>query len=104
MSLFAVTYRYAAGSATGRDDHRPSHLEFLTGLYETGRLVVSGPTDASGPEPGALLIVRGESLAEVEKIMAQDPFAGRGYVERTVRSWDPKFGADRLAPATADLS
>lgn len=98
MSLFAVTYRYTVGSDAGRDEHRPSHLEFLTGLFDAGRLVISGPTDATGPEPGALLIVRGDDAQDVETTMAEDPFARRGFVERTVRAWDPKFGADRVAP------
>lgn len=101
MSVFAVTYRYVPGSESGRDEHRPSHLEFLQGLYDAGRLVVSGPTDATGPEAGALLVLRGESVVEVDAALAQDPFAQRGYLERTIRSWDPKFGADRLVATVA---
>lgn len=97
MALFAVTYAYAENSENGRDEHRPKHLEFLQSLSDSGRLVVSGPTDAAGRGPGALLIIRGESAEDVETTMAADPFAQRGYVERTVKSWDPKFGADRLA-------
>ncbi|MCQ9165424.1 YciI family protein [Arthrobacter sp. STN4] len=100
MSLFAVTYNYTVGSDAGRNEHRPLHMKFLTGLFESGRLVVSGPTDAAGPGPGALLVVRADSGEEAEEIMGQDPFALKGYVERTVKSWDPKFGADRLAGAS----
>lgn len=97
MAFFAVTYAYAPNSDAGRDEHRPVHLEFLQNLFVSGRLVVSGPTDAAGPEPGALLIITGDSLDEVDAVMAQDPFAQRGFVRRTIRSWDPKFGAERLA-------
>lgn len=97
MALFAVSYRYAPNSDAGRDEHRPTHLEFLQNLFDTSRLVVSGPTDAAGPQPGALLIIRGESLEEVDALMAEDPFAQRGYVERSVLPWDPKFGSERLA-------
>lgn len=96
MALFAVTYNYTAGSDAGRDEHRPKHLEFLTKLHDEGTLVVSGPTDATGDNPGALLIIRSESNEDVESTMSNDPFAQRGYVERTVKSWDPKFGAERL--------
>lgn len=96
MSLFTVTYRYTPGSGAGRDEHRPAHLAFLQRLFEDGLLVVSGPTDATGPEPGALLVVRGDSVDDVDATMAGDPFAQRGYVEWTTRSWDPKFGAARL--------
>lgn len=96
MALFAVSYAYAPNSDAGRDEHRPKHLEFLQGLFDSGRLVVSGPTDSTGDNPGALLIIRGESAEDVGSTMSQDPFAQRGYVERTVQSWDPKFGAERL--------
>lgn len=96
MSLFAVNYRYVGGTDAGRDEHRPLHLDFLQSLHDAGALVVSGPIDAEGPEPGALLIIRGDSAKAVDAMMSVDPFAQRGFVERTVRSWDPKFGAHRL--------
>lgn len=101
MAFFAVIYKYAHGSQNGRNAHRPEHMKFLTGLFESGLLVVSGPTDASGLQPGALLIVRGDSADEVEATMSMDPFARLGFVERTVKSWDPKFGATRLESSPA---
>lgn len=97
MALFAVSYAYAPDSDAGRNEHRPEHMVFLQGLFDAGKLVVSGPTDPTGETPGALLIISGESLAAVDALMAEDPFAKRGFVARTVRAWDPKFGADRLA-------
>lgn len=100
-SLFAVRYAYTEGSGPGRDEHRPSHLVFLQGLFDSGRLVVSGPTDATGENPGALLIVRATDLAAADAMMSEDPFAQRGFLTRTVSGWDPKFGADRLAEQPA---
>ncbi|WP_291279230.1 YciI family protein [Galactobacter sp.] len=98
MSLFAVSYVYAENSDAGRDEHRPKHLEFLQGLFDSGTLVVSGPTDAvEGHRDGALLIIRAVDAAAAEQTMANDPFAQLGFVERVVRPWTPKFGAARLA-------
>ena len=97
MALFAVSYTYTPDSDAGRDEHRPIHLEFLQGLFDSGRLIVSGPTDAAGPNPGALLIISGDSVSAVDELMSQDPFAQRGFVERNVLPWEPKFGAARLA-------
>lgn len=94
MSLFAVSYRYLPDTHAGRDEHRPSHLAFLQDLFDSGRLIVSGPTEAD--ESGALLIIRGDSLSAVDALMAADPFATLGFVDRTVRAWTPKFGAERL--------
>lgn len=103
MSLFAVTYAYAAGSDAGRDEHRPKHMDFLQGLFDAGTLVVSGPTDPVGEHPaGALLIIRAADAESAEETMTADPFAQRGYVERVIRPWTPKFGAARLAADNQD--
>ncbi|WP_129658806.1 YciI family protein [Rothia uropygialis] len=97
MGLFAVCYRYAEGSEAGRAEHREEHLAFLQEQFDAGRLVVSGPTDVDGGDKGALLIIRADSAVAVEEVMDQEPFEQRGYVARTIRTWTPKFGADRLA-------
>lgn len=97
MALFAVNYKYAANSDEGRNELRPSHMEFLQGLFDSEQLIVSGPTDATGTNPGALLIISAESAEAADALMATDPFAVAGFVARTVQAWDPKFGAARLA-------
>lgn len=87
MAIFCVEYRYTDDSA-GRDAHRPAHRAYLD---SRPGLLLSGPyTD----EPaGALIILRGESLAEIEEIMAADPFQREGLVaERTIRSFNPVLG------------
>ncbi len=94
MPTFAVTYAYSDSSSANRDTVRPAHVEFLRTQFETGRLLKSGPF---GPEeaPGALLIIAGDSKADVESLMDQDPFQQAGLVEeRTVRQWNIFFGAD----------
>lgn len=97
MGLFAVNYRYTEGSEDGRAAHQGEHLAFLQEQFDAGRLVVSGPTDVEGSDRGALLILRGDSALDVEEIMDQEPFRQQGYVERVIRTWTPKFGAQRLA-------
>ena len=72
MPTFAVTYPTPTTTA-GPRQHRPRHVEFLKSQFDGGRLVKSGPF---GPDeaPGALLIINGESKADVEALMDQDPF------------------------------
>lgn len=96
MTLFAVTYRYLDGSAETRSAVRPAHVEFLSGLHEQGRLVVSGPT-GDEHDAGALLIFAGDSAADVAALLDQDPFARAGLLDREVREWRPFFGADRVS-------
>jgi uncharacterized protein len=87
MTIYCVEYRYTDDSAA-RDTHRPEHRAYLDG--QPG-LVVSGPYL---DEPaGALIILRADSLGEVEEIMAADPFQREGLVaERTIRSFNPVLG------------
>ncbi|MFY9635887.1 MAG: YciI family protein [Cellulosimicrobium cellulans] len=94
MPTFAVTYSYTDGTTAGRDQHRPRHVEFLQSQFDGGRLVKSGPF---GPDeaPGALLLINGESKADVEALMDQDPFFQNNLVEeRSNRQWNIFFGAN----------
>lgn len=94
MNTFAVTYAYSDGTAAGRDKHRPTHVEFLQSQFDGGRLVKSGPF---GPAEaaGALLIIKGESKADVETLMDQDPFFQNNLIEeRSIRQWNIFFGAN----------
>ena len=94
MATFAVTYAYSPATSASRDAVRPSHVEFLKAQFDGGRLLKSGPF---GPEeaPGALLIIAGDSKADVEALMDQDPFQQAGLIqERTVRQWNIFFGAE----------
>lgn len=92
MAAYAVTYAYIPETEE-MVAVRPSHVDFLQGLHDRGTLLVSGRLTEADPL-GALLIIRGESVAEVEAIMDGDPFFQGGFVaERTVRKWNIVFGA-----------
>lgn len=93
MATFAVTYAYSRSSSAQRDETRPAHVAFLQAQFDDGRLVKSGPFEPN-ESPGALLIIAGESKADVEKLMDQDPFHQAGLIqERTIRQWNIFFGA-----------
>lgn len=99
MATFAVTYAYSDATAGRRDEHRPRHVEFLKTQFDGGRLITSGPF-GSGEAPGALLILKGESKADVEALMNQDPFFSNNLIEeRTIRQWNIFFGAERVDAA-----
>lgn len=90
MATYAVTYTYAQDSDVERDAHRPAHKDFLAGLYECGRLRVSGPTDGGS---GALLLLEGGSAEEIAGVLDADPFRVEGLIgDRTIREWSIFFG------------
>ena len=89
MAIFAVTYAYSASEAE-LAEIRPTHREFFKNLLEKQILLASGPMV---DRPGALLIVRAESVEKVAELLDQDPFDFAGYIgERAIAEWNPIFG------------
>jgi uncharacterized protein YciI len=68
---------------------RPAHREYLNGLIQQGRLVISGPFS---DDSGGLLVYEAETPAEVEKMVTEDPFARQGvFVSWEIRPWNVVF-------------
>lgn len=97
MTLFAVHYTYS-DDTQARDEHRPAHRDFLGSLADEGVVVLSGPYATVDEAPdAALLIVRGDSAAELAELLREDPFQQMGLVEQVaIREWTPVLGS-RLA-------
>lgn len=75
--------------------HVLEHVRYLQRLIEQGRLIASGPLKGT-PLRAGFLIMKAESRAAVEAMIADDPFAERGLIASlTIEQWDPLFG--RLA-------
>jgi uncharacterized protein len=68
---------------------RPAHRQYLTGVFEQGKLAISGPfTD----DRGALMVYEAASADEVEAMIAQDPFAQNGvFLSWELRPWNVVF-------------
>lgn len=94
MNTYAISYTYSPDTAAGRDEVRPSHVEFLKDRFEAGRLLISGPVDSGA---GALLVISAADEADALAMMDNDPFAKAGLItERGIRRWDIFFGKDKL--------
>lgn len=92
MTLWMVEYTYDS-RAHLRDQHRPAHRAYLSGLVETGHMAAFGRFD-DAQAPGALLIVAADSEAAVNDMLDRDPFVIHGLVpERRVRQWAGTWGA-----------
>ena len=57
------------------DAHVKAHREFLDRYYEKGVFITSGPKE---PRTGGIIIAKAGSRAELETIMAEDPFSVHG--------------------------
>ena len=68
---------------------RPAHRQYLTGLQEAGKLVISGPFAGDG---GAILVYEAETPEQVERMVTEDPFAKSGvFVSWEIRPWNVVF-------------
>ena len=85
---FAAIAAYAHDSSSIAKA-RPAHREYLTGLQQQGKLVISGPFS---DDRGGLLVYEADTAAEVEKLIAEDPFATEGvFVSWEIRAWNVVF-------------
>ena len=68
------------------------HLSFLSGLDEQGMLVTGGPFEApDGTNSGdGIYVLRAESLAAAESVVARDPLHEAGIRTPHVRRWNRK--------------
>jgi len=89
--LFVVTMSHPDGPEWGT--HVIEHVNYLNDLIEQGKLRASGPAVGTTLRTGVLLFTVAER-AEVDALIAGDPFAREGLIEElTVIQWDPLFGA-----------
>ncbi len=97
MSLFAVTLTFT-DDLERRLQIRPTHREYLGTLLENGQLYESGPfVDDSG----ALLIYDAADVAEVQELLANDPYTPSGIIESvTINEWNRVMFRDQTNPVS----
>jgi uncharacterized protein len=89
--FFVVTMSHPDGPAWGA--HVIEHVNYLSELIDQGKLRASGPAVGTTLRTGVLLFTVADR-AELDALIAGDPFAREGLVEElTVIQWDPLFGA-----------
>jgi len=91
MAIFIVKMAHPEGDAW--NTHLKQHVDYLLKLLKEEKLKASSPLKGTKLRSG-FLIMSAADRAEVETIVANDPFAIEGLVEELViTEWDPVFGA-----------
>lgn len=72
-STFLVLYTYVPDMEQRRTAHRADHLAWLRGLAEAGTMVFAGAVQ--DPVDTAVLVLRGENIHEVRRVLLDDPYA-----------------------------
>jgi uncharacterized protein len=83
-AMYAV--QLAFSDETARFALRPAHRERLAALAADGRLLAAGPWS---DDSGALLVFLVESRAELDEIVAADPYYAAAGVNLDVQEWNP---------------
>jgi uncharacterized protein YciI len=72
----------------------PDHRNYLERHYASGHFLLSGRRE---PRTGGVIIARAQSRAEIEAIVAQDPFSSQGVAEYEIVEFLPSMTAPALA-------
>jgi uncharacterized protein len=68
---------------------RPAHRQYLTGLQDAGKLLISGPF---ADDSGGLLVYEADNPEQVEAMLREDPFARQGvFLSWEIRAWNVVF-------------
>src|SRR4051812_26789159 len=87
MKTYAVFTHFVEGAAEKRAPHREAHLANLRDLHAAGKLVLGGAL--LDPLDSGLLVIRAENPAEIEALLATDPYATNGiWTKIVIREWN----------------
>ena len=75
MFMIELTYKAPLKQI---DAHMSAHMAFLTKYYAAGTFLVSG---RQIPRVGGIILAVGESVQQIEAIMAEDPFCKQGMAD-----------------------
>ena len=90
--MFVIELIYKASLAEIDAQMQP-HVAFLKKQYDAGRFLVSG---RKIPRDGGIILALGESRAEIEAIMREDPFCARGLADFRVIEFRVSQRADDM--------
>ena len=86
--IYAAIAKYTPDASTIAKA-RPAHRQYLTGLRDAGKLVISGPFAG---DSGGLLVYEADDPEQVEKMIRDDPFAKQGvFLSWEIRPWNVIF-------------
>lgn len=94
--LYAIICTDKPGALALRQATRAAHLAWIAGLGE--RVKVAGPCldDRETDPAGSLMVIEAANRAEIEALVAADPYGLAGLFERVeIRPWRWLFGDGR---------
>lgn len=90
--MFVVELIYKA-ELSEIDGAMRAHMAYVKKQYSAGRFVMSG---RQVPRTGGIILALGESRAEVEALVKEDPFVSRGLADFRVIEFNVSQRADSI--------
>jgi uncharacterized protein YciI len=78
--MFVIELTYKA-DLSRIDAHMKPHVAFLKKYYDAGNFLISG---RQIPRTGGIILAVGESRAEIEGIIQEDPFVKHGLADARI--------------------
>ncbi len=75
MFIIELTYKVPTEQI---DANMAAHMKFVDKYYHTGNFLASGRKE---PRDGGIIFAKGESLSEINEIVAEDPFNVLGLAD-----------------------
>ena len=97
--FFAIICKDKPGHLEVRTATRPAHLDYLTGLNDSGRLKFAGPFLGDDGKPmGSLVVVEADDRAAARSLADGDPYAKAGlFASVEILPWNWVFNAPEAA-------
>ncbi|HYC03930.1 MAG TPA: YciI family protein [Azospirillaceae bacterium] len=92
--MYVVILRYTA-ALEAIDALHAEHRSWLGDQYAAGRFLLSGP---QRPRTGGVILAGAMPRAELDELLAADPFARAGAATYEVVEFAPVLSAERLIP------
>jgi uncharacterized protein YciI len=96
MFVIELTYKVPLAKI---DANMRAHVAFLNKYYESGHFLVSG---RKIPREGGIILARGSSREEIERIIQEDPFVERGLAEYRIVEFRASQRAGDMPKRIAD--
>jgi uncharacterized protein YciI len=90
--MFVIELIYKA-DLSAIDGQMKAHMAFLNEQYAAGKFLISG---RKVPRDGGIILALAQNKAEVEALMAQDPFCKQGLAEFRVIEFRASQRADDI--------
>ena len=90
--MFVIELVYKA-SLEEIDAHMGAHVRFLKKYYAAGKFLVSG---RKIPRDGGIILAVGKDRAEIEAIVAEDPFHAHGLADFRIIEFRASQKADDI--------